>query len=103
MSVDDLKRRERNRSKNERWRRFITEIGSVFDHMDNIHVDDRILLDHIRHSIIVFMSKDKFKENSTFFLENEKIDFYYSIEEFEKNHPEYSFFYTKLFMEDFYF
>lgn len=54
---------------------------------DEITIDDRDLMDDLKHSIIVFAMKDMFGETNNIFLENTKRDFYNSIECLRHNHP----------------
>jgi hypothetical protein len=68
-------------------------------------IEDYLLLDDIKHTIIIFSMKDRFNDTDTIFLENMKNEFYESINELEIRHDDIKL-RTKLikdFMETLYF
>lgn len=106
--MDDLEvfalKKERKLSFHKRYLKFEHNLRYLLCELkeETTREDDFLLLD-IKQSIIVFIMKERSQETNEIFLENMKHDFYNSIKELEKNHPDINTFYIKLFMEDFYF
>ena len=97
---------ERNKTDRERWMNFEHTLRYLLCELkDETERKDNFLLDTVKHSIVVFVMKDKFKETNEIFLQNMKHEFYVAINEVEKRHPDIEgrTFIIKLFMADFYF
>ena len=70
----------------------------------NSYAADLYMMDILKHSIIVFLMKDRFYEKNVIFLGNTQSDFYKSLAELSSKHPELNPYtnYIKDFMEKYY-
>lgn len=99
----------RSRSKKERFMSFERNLRYFFDSLNGLDItykdinEDMILLDEVKQSIIIFMSKDMFNETNETFLDNAKQEFYNSLTKLKERHPNLPVANIVLFMEDYYF
>lgn len=90
--------------KNAEWVKFEHELRYLFyDNEKEPTVDDMILANDLKQSIIIFLAKSNFNENNISFLENAKTDFYNAINELKKRHKDIQVSNVKNFAEKFLF
>ena len=90
--------------KNAEWIKFEHELRYLFyDNEKDPTVDDMMLVDDLKQSIIIFLAKSQFGENDIIFLENAKSDFYSAINELKKRHKDIQISNVKNFAEKFLF
>lgn len=98
-------KRERAKSDHERWASFEYKLRYLLcDLNDETDREDSFLLDDVKHTVLVFAMKDKFKGMHETFLNLMKNNFYDAIHRLEEKHPDIQSrtCYIKSFMEDFY-
>lgn len=100
----------RSRTKEERFMSFELSLRYFFDSLNGSNItsykninEDMILLDEVKQSIIMFMSKDMFNETNEILLNHAKHDFYEGLTKLKERHPNLPIANIVLFMEDYYF
>lgn len=96
---------QRQKSKHDRWSAFELDLKSLLYKMnDPIVIDNYLLVDDIKHAIIVIMSKDFFDETDEILISNTLHDYYEAMDKLESSHPEIKDCLSciRTFMDDFY-
>ena len=99
----------RSRSKKERFMSFEMALKYFFEDINRLNVEDKdkyedmFLLDEVKQSIIIFMSKDMFNETNEILLNRAKRDFYEGLTKLKERYSEIPITTIVLFMEDYYF
>lgn len=94
----------RGKKKRERYVEFIHSLQYLLNDLkDTITLEDVLLMDDIKQSVIVFITKNKYNENNKVFLKNMKYEFYDALTKLSERHSDIDILPIKLFMEDYYF
>ena len=99
----------RGASKKERFMSFEMALKYFFTDINRLTVEDKdryedmSLLDEVKQSIIIFMSKDMFNETNEILLNRAKHEFYEGLTKLKEKYPEIPIATIVLFMEDYYF
>lgn len=94
----------RIKKKRERYVEFIHSLQYLLNDLENpVTLEDMMLMDDIKQAVIVFITKNKYKETNKVFLKNMKYEFYDAIKKLSERHSDINSLPIILFMEDYYF